>query len=274
MIHIKQFLPFCLLFFVCGCLEVSQEIHINKDGGGRIIERVMMAKAALKQLNAFFSSFPSDNKSKAKKTEKIDMYDKKKLIADAKNYGPDVEYVSSKKVSSKTQDGYEVVYAFKDINKLRINQNPGDKGPKTSDSKSEKKEENVTFNFEKGSPSVLTVNFPPMEKAKKEKKEKAAKKDKESTQKEVDQMREMLKDFYIGISVQLEGEIVETNATYRDGNKITLLEMDFNKLLSDEKQFESFAKKEPDTIEETKVMLKNLPGFKIELNRKVEIKFE
>jgi hypothetical protein len=271
MIRMKKFLPFCLLLFACGCLEVSQEIHVNKDGGGRIIERVMMSKAALKQLNAFFSSFPSDKKSKP---EKVDIYDKKKLIADAKNYGPDVEYVSSKKLSTKTKDGYQVEYAFKDINTLRINQNPGDKGPNKSDSKSDNKEENVTFNFEKGSPSILTVNFQSLEKPSKEKKRKAGKTDKEAEQKTIDEMREILKDFYIGITVQPEGEIVETNATYREGNKITLLEMDFNKLLSDEKQLEIFAKKEPDTVEETKTLLKNLPGFKVEMNKKVLIKFE
>lgn len=269
--YIKKVLPLLLLFFVCGCLEVSQDIHVRKDGSGSIVERVMMSKSALKQLNDFFSSFPSDKKSKP---EKMDIYDKKKLVADAANYGPDVEYVKSKKLTSKTMEGYEVEYSFKDINALRINQNPGDKGPKKSDSKQESKEENVTFHFEKGSPALLTVNFEGQSKPSKKEKQKAQKTSKEDEKKAIDQMREILKDFYIGITVQPEGEIVETNATYREGNKITLLEMDFNKLLSDEKMLETFAKKDPDTIEEAKDLVKKLPGFKIEPNKKVTIKFE
>lgn len=271
MSYMKKVLPLLVFFLVCGCLDVSQEIHVNKDGSGRIIERVMMSKSALKQLNAFFSSFPSDKKSKP---EKIDIYDKKKLIADAQNYGPDVEYVKSRKLSGKTKEGYEVEYSFKDINTLRINQNPGDKGPKKSDSKANRKEENVTFHFEKGSPALLTVNFQGQAKPSKEEKRKAGKANKEDEKKAIDQMREILKDFYIGITVQPEGEIVETNATYREGNKITLLEMDFNKLLSDEKQLEIFAEKDPDSVEEAKALLRKLPGFKVEPNKKVTIKFE
>lgn len=49
--------------------------------------------------------------------------------------------------------------------------------------------------------------------------------------------------------------------------------MDFSKLLQNEKEFETFAKKEPETVEETKELLKNLPGFKVEMNRKVTVKF-
>ncbi|MFH1830637.1 MAG: hypothetical protein ABH871_07670 [Pseudomonadota bacterium] len=267
----KKIILFILPLFLCGCLEVKQEITVNKDGGGQIIETVMMSKSALKELNDFFSSFPAE---KGQKTKKIDIYDKKKLEADAAQYGPDVKYVSSKMMNTKTKEGYEVVYAFSDINNLRINQNPGDKGPKTSkDAKSDTKQENITFKFEKGDPSTLIVSFPAPTKSSKEKKQKADKKDKEAEQKELDELREIFKDLYIGITIQTEGEIVETNATYRDGNKITVLEMDFGKLLEDQKNFESFAKKEPQTVEEAKEMLKNLAGFKVELNNKIVAKF-
>jgi len=268
----KKLLFFFVPFFLCACLEVRQQIVVNKDGGGKIIETVMIPKAVLKELNDIFSSLGSE---KGKKREKIDIYDKEKLVADAANYGPDVKYVSSKKMSTKTKDGYQVVYAFNDINNLRINQNPGDKGPKTSkDDKSDSEVENITFKFEKGDPSTLVINFPAMAKASKEKKQKVAKKDKAAEQKEIEEAREIFKDLYIGITVKPEGEIVETDATYRDGNKITLLEMDFGKLVQDAKKFESFAKKEPETVEETKALLKNLPGFKIELNKKVIVKFK
>lgn len=270
--HFKTLLLFAIPLFLCGCLEVKQEITVNKNGGGQIKETVMISKSALKQLNDIFSGLGPD---KGKKSAKIDIYDRKKLEADAANYGPDVKYVSSKKVSTKTKDGYEVVYAFNDINTLKLNENPGDKGPKTSkDDKSDAKVENITFKFEKGDPATLTINFPPLAKAPKEKKKKGVKEDKEAEQKQIESAREVFKDFYIDITIKPEGEIVETNATYRDGNTITILEMDFSKLLQDEKQFASFAKKETETVEETKALLKGLPGFKIETNKKVVIKFK
>ncbi len=270
----KQFRKFILFFFVpfflCGCLDVRQEIFVKRDGSGKIIETVMMSKAALKEINDIFSSFSAQ---KGKKRKKINIYDKEKLMADAAQYGPDVKYVSSKKMSTKTKEGYKVVYAFSDINNLKINQNPGDKTPKISkESKSDAPQENITFEFEKGDPSTLVVSFPSVTKPSKEKKEKVAIKDKEAEQKELNEVGEILKDLYIGITLKTEGEIVETNATYRDENRITILEMDFAKLLDNQSKFESFAKEEPQTVEETKEMLKNLPGFKVELSKKIVAK--
>lgn len=268
----KVLLVLFIAFFLCGCFEVKQEIIVNKNGSGKIIETFMMSKAVVKQLNSLFSGL-SD--SKKKKSGSLDIYDKAKLKKDAANYGPDVKYVSSRKMSTKTKEGYRVEYSFKDIKDLKINQNPGDKSPKGSGAKSDTKEENITFKFEKGDSSVLIVNFPEKTKSKKEKKKKTKKKkDKEAEQKELEGVREIFKDFYIGITIRPAGEIVETDATFRDGNTITVLEMDFNKLLEDEKQFKSFAEKEPDTIEETKALLKNIPGFKVELNKTVTIKFK
>jgi hypothetical protein len=266
----KRLFLFFLAIFLCGCFEIRQEIVVNKDGGGKIIETLMMSKSIIKQLNEFFSDTSS---SKKQKSQEMDIYDKEKLKKDASNYGPDVKYVSSKKMSTKTKEGYQVEYAFKNINDLKINQNPGGKGPKAPGAKSTE-EENITFKFEKGDPSTLVVNFPAKAKAPKEKKKKGVEKDKEAEQKELEGVREMFKDFYVGITIRPEGEIVETDAAYRDGNRITILEMDFNKLLADEKQFESFAEKKPGTIEETKALLKNIPGFKIELNKKITIKYK
>lgn len=270
----KKILLLVVPFLLCACLEVKQNIIVNGDGGGKIVETVMMSKAMLKELNNIFAGLGE----KGKKPEKIDIYDKAKLEADAAQYGPDVKYVSSKKLSTKTKEGYEVTYAFNDINKLKINQNPGDKGPKTSkDEKSDAKVENISFKFEKGDPATLVVNFPQQikpSKEKKEKKDKTAKKDKEAEKKEMDEMREMFKDMYIGITIEPAGEIVATDATYRDGNRITLLEIDFSKLVQNAEEFEKFAKKEPETVEETKELLKNLPGFKVEMNRKVTVKFK
>ncbi len=271
MIRFGKVLLILLPFFLCGCLEMSQEIFINKDGGGRIVEKFMMSTAAIEKLTGLFAAFPGAEGAKTKKT---DMYDRKKLKADAAKYGPGVQYVSSRKLNTDTQEGYEVQYAFKDINTLRINQNPSDKGPKPADATSNAKQEDITFQFEKGNPATLTVIFPGKPDFTKEKKRTKDKRDKTAKKQATEEVREFLKDLYIGIKLHPEGKIVETDATYNEDGTITLLEMDFNKLLTDQKEFESFAKKEPESVEEAKALLKKLPGFKIELNEKVVIKFE
>lgn len=263
-----------LPFLLCGCLEVSQKIIVNKDGGGRIIEKFMMSKQALKMISGFFNALPTAMGSKPSKQEALNLYDKKKLMADAEKYGPGVKYLSSKMLSTDTKEGYEAEYEFKDITKLRINQNPSGKAPKPSDATSTAKEENITFLFEKGKPAVLTVLFPGRTDFTKEKKNKGDKRDKTTKEKATDEMREALKDLYIGITVQPEGKIVETDATYNDGGTITLLEMDFKQLLSDDEQFKSFAKADPESVEEAKALLKKIPGFKVEMKDRVTVKFE
>jgi hypothetical protein len=266
------FMFMLLPFLLCGCLEVSHQIVVNKDGSGKIIERFAMSKAVIAQMNALFSSFPSAD---GKKEKPIDLYDKKKLKEDAANYGPGVTYVTSKRINTGTKEGYQVEYAFKDINKVRIDQNPSDKTPTAPDKSSSSKQEPITFRFEKGSPATLTVVFPKeVKKPKKKRRSKEAGKTKAAQKKEADELREIFKDFYIGITVRPQGTIVDTNATYNEGGTVTLLEMDFKKLLTNEKEFQSFIKKEPETVEEAKALLKHMPGFKIELNREIKISFE
>lgn len=279
MIRFGKFWFVFMCIFICGCFEVSQEITLNKDGSGRLVERMMMSKDVMNKMNEFFASFAalgaSGGKSKSKNKEGMDIYDKDKLIADAAKYGPDVKYVSSKKVSTANKDGYEVVYEFKDINNLRINQNPSDKGPQSkTDAKENAKEENIVFQFQKGEPSTLTIVSPKQDNLEKEKKKRAEKQDKAAEQKELSEMRDVFKDLYIGIFIRPSGKIIETNATYNDNGRITLLEMDFAKLVANEKQFESFAKAKPETVEASKELLKKIPGFKVDLNEKVIIKFE
>ncbi len=61
----------------------------------------------------------------------------------AGQYGPNVEFVSATPVKTETLGGYKALYAFKDINTLRINQNPKNKTGKPGDGQdhSAKKEE-------------------------------------------------------------------------------------------------------------------------------------
>ena len=86
-------------------------------------------------------------------------------------------------------------------------------------------------------------------------------------------MGQMFKDMKVTIAVEVVGTIEETNAEYRDGSRVTLMEMDFNKLLSDPAKFKALAKENPKTLQEAKVLLKGLDGVKVEAAPVVKIKF-
>ena len=87
-------------------------------------------------------------------------------------------------------------------------------------------------------------------------------------------MSQMFKGMRIAIAIEVEGAIVETNATHRKGSRVTLMEMDFDKLLENQEKFKLFAESKPETFEETKALMKDLPGIKVEMNPEVQIKFK
>lgn len=274
----KRLIIYALVLFlttICGCFEVTTEIKVKKDGSGTVTETVMISKEVLKGLNELFGSL-GGAKSKKKKDE-IVIYNKKELKAEAKNYGEGVKYKSSRKLKEKDREGYRVVYAFQDINQLNLNQNPGDRAPKSPGEKTTSVREEITFNFEKGPLATLLINFPKAKsesKKEKVKKKKSKKKDKKITEQELKETKQILKDMRISISVYPQGEIVQTNAMYVDGQKITLMEIDFNELIADAARFKEFVKKEPETLEEAKKILKKLKSVKLDLNDQIIVKFK
>ena len=84
----------------------------------------------------------------------------------------------------------------------------------------------------------------------------------------------MMKDFRISIQVEVDGNLVETNATYVDGSTITIMEMSFAELLKDPEQFKKLKSLDEASYEESKELLKDIPGIKIETNEKIEVIFE
>jgi hypothetical protein len=74
--------------------------------------------------------------------------------------------------------------------------------------------------------------------------------------------------------VEVQGTISETNAEYRDGSRVTLMDMDFNKVMADPEKFKALAKANPQSLQEAKTLIKGLDGVKIETAPEVKIKFQ
>ncbi len=87
-------------------------------------------------------------------------------------------------------------------------------------------------------------------------------------------MREMLKGARIHMAVAVEGAITETNASYLDGNRITLIDIDFDLLLEDEEQLELLSNANPQTTAEVKALLEGIDGIKVETTEEIIVRFE
>ena len=260
-----------------GCLQVNTNVKVNPDGSGTIEETVMMSSEVIQMFKQFASSFSEDST----KQEDFEMFKEEDAKKRASDYGEGVEYVSGEHVNTDTQEGFKAIYSFKDLNLLKINQNPNSK-LSMDELKSEGieedtvdvKEEYVNFQFIKGNPAEIIVHFSqPKEKEDDKFNDEETESDTSQNMAEMGQMKQILKDLKMSLSLELNGKIDQTNATFVDGSKITLFEIDFGKLLDDEEKFKEFTKIHPNSLEELKEIVKGIPGIKIEMNEPMMVKF-
>jgi len=280
-----------------GCIQNDTVIHVKTDGSGTIEDTVKLANALIESLQNISKGLAEgvsnanadakDNvkdKDGAKEKDKAEVQDPiQTMMKDAqsreKQYGPDVKFVSATPVKTETMSGYKAIYAFKDINTLRINQNPENKTgmPADGKDKSKKKEEIISFKFVKGPVSTLTVTMPETGKDKKPAdhvKQDLQKNTGESDPASAEMTKLIFKDMSIRLVLEIEGAIVKTNATYLDKSQLTLIDMHFGKIIENVKAFEKLNAMQPKTIEETKELLKGIEGLKIEMNNPVVVSFQ
>jgi hypothetical protein len=255
---------FCLL----GCLEFDLLVKVNRDGSGTIEQTVLMNKALINQMQDFSDSFGDKNK------KKFSLIDKKTLIKDATKMGEGVYFQYVKSISEKEREGYKAHYSFKDINTLKLNQNPSDKIPLPSDGESKSPNESFTFSFQRADQPTLTIRQPDItfspDSTSDNLEEPPAAADDTSG---IDMMMEMFKGLRVSIAVEVKGTILKTNAAYADANRVTLMEMDFERIIHDREKFAVISKQKPKTMEEAKQLLKDIPGIKFEMAKETMIQF-
>jgi hypothetical protein len=265
---IKAGLLFLCALALMGCLETVTLVRVAKDGSG-VIEQSVIISSSFKELMLSFGGSEDD----------FNLLDEAELEAKAASFGPGVRYVSAEALETESGAGYKAVYAFDDITAVRINQNPGENLP-TPDSGQQAEEpqgEFLGFGFQPGSTAWLTVRRPDMEPLDGDSPEsgEAAEDAGSGSSEEIpDMIKDLYRDMRIEIALEVEGEIVETNATHAEGSRITYLALDFGKLLENEQTFTTLMESNPDSLEELKELLRDYPGIKMELQEEVRIGFK
>lgn len=262
----------CTLF-VAGCLQVQTVVKVKPDGSGTIEERTVM-KGQMAMMMMAMSQMGNDQGDPKKRT-KSGLYSEEEMKKRAAEMGEGVTFVSGKEIKVEDGQGYEAVFAFKDISTLKLSESP-DVNPMGSSSDEgneggKKEKKYVTFAFTKGSPATLTVYMPPREK--KEKTKTVEKKDDQEMKAGMAMARAIFKDLKFSSVIQVQGSIVETDATFRDGSTVTLFDVDFDKLMADETLMSKAMESEDLSDEEAKELMKKYPGIKIETNKATKIRF-
>ncbi|HKI79637.1 MAG TPA: hypothetical protein VKA26_13945 [Ignavibacteriaceae bacterium] len=250
-----------------GCLQVDTTVKLNKDGSGTIEEKVMMSSMVVQMMNQFMNSMSDSSGGK----KEFKLFKEDELRNKASEYGEGVKFVTGKEVSEDGWEGYTAVYSFKDINNLRMDTNPNKK-VELDEGKSEVENDYFSFRFKPGNVAELVINRPdvPM----KEESETNENNDKSNQNQPLgDKIVKMMDGMRIKISLQLQGNIVSTNASYVDSSEVTLVDLDLSKLLRNKESLEKFKKSPPKSLDEMKEIVKNIQGMKIELQKPVFIKF-
>lgn len=265
------------LFSLAGCIDVETVVRVRPDGSGVVEERMLMSEE-LAKLAAQMQSLGGDKTQGGPQ-----LFKREELEARTAGMGSGVSLLSVEPLAVDKRQGYKAVFAFQDVNTLRLNQNPSDKAPSGTgmgNPGSELREEPLTFAFKPGPTPELLIRSAArqpdeagQETAPPEAHKSGGPQDEAGAEMAMAMMKEMFKDLRITVAVEVEGRIIETNASFREGSRVTLMELDFGKLLENADKFKAFAERNPKSLADAKALMKDLPGIKAELSPEVRIRF-
>jgi hypothetical protein len=242
------------------CFQFSSLLIIKPDGSGTIEQRMLFTKAAVAQLRQL-ASLGGDSQD-------FDPFTEQQARDAAAALGPGVTYVSSTPIDTADGMGREIRYAFADINTLRLDQAPS--GP-AGISVQSGSDERVSFKLTRqpSGNALLTISVPQMPVGTGGA---GSQLPGTGTTEQLALLKPMLAGARVQIDVEPAGALVRTSSPFVTGKRVTLLDINIDALFSDEtllRRLQAAA-----TPEETKAILKGVPGLKLNLDPELTIEFQ
>jgi len=243
-----------------GCLRSTTTIELKPDGSGTIVQENAVGAEALAMLKSFAGS------QQGKGGAPPDIFTQEQAMKTGESMG--VTFVSGEPIKTAALEGYRARYRFDDITKIRVNmkQTPDAMPSGGAD------QPPFGFTFAKGSSSsTLTIQMPDQMPG-----GSAlpglpggggANADPAQAAQAMAMMKMMMKGLFVDLSLAVDGRIIKSNASHVDGSKVTLLQLDFDKLLQDEGNF-----KKLEAAKDLKA-LASVAGLKVSSEPKVVIEF-
>jgi hypothetical protein len=265
---LKKFVYILMALILAGCFQVKTTVQVKKDGSGTLTQKVLMSTEFMQSMQQMAQSFDAND-------EKDDIFfDEEELKAEASQYGDMVRFVSARKLEEGSMSGYEAVYEFDNIEKLTISESPEEK------LMGQEPGEIINFQFSKGNPARLNIIMPNDELREDEEfnEDDVIAEDYEDSTEITEKEREMLQQMYKNMKVEMEivfdGKIVNTNSSFQSGNKICLLQMDFEKLMEDPQTLKYLAAHKEQDPAAIKSTMANIPGVKVETAPEIFVEFK
>jgi hypothetical protein len=250
-----------------GCIELDSVLTLNKDGSGTIEETTLLSAQASAMMAMMATAGPGQPGGGAPAPPPDLMVSREKAEATAKDMGPGVTLKTFEAL--KTPDGKQgqkIVYAFPDISK--INYHSGNSAATFTFS-------NGTLTIKNLSSAANSATAPTLPGAP------ATPGRGANTPPPSDQEIQMVKGMFAGMRMALKvtapSGIASTDATYVDGNTVTLLDLQMDKLFDNPDALAKISTLSPNpnmSPADAAEVLKGIPGVRAELRDVVTIKLK
>ncbi|MES2658437.1 MAG: hypothetical protein V4689_07450 [Verrucomicrobiota bacterium] len=253
-----------------GCLQSETTVTLNKDGSGTLVEQTTLGAQMMEMISQMSALGGGDAEAKDPVAE---MFSPEKAKARATTLGEGVTFVKSEPVEAGGNKGARTTYKFADINKLKISPGDGmkDMSPMAAENPAAKNQKPIGFALADG---TLTITMPETEKPEADKEPKPEVPEMEENPQMEAMMKQMLGDMKMSFKLIIEPGIAETDATNRDGNTITLMEMEMGKLLEKPETLKKLQAADQEDPQAAIEALKGLEGVKMETKPKVTVKIK
>ncbi len=241
------------------CLQNETTLTLNKDGSGTIVEETYLGAKMLEMMTQFAQPGQPDPVK--------EMFSEDKAKEKAKKMGEGVEYVKTEIINKDGKKGALVHYKFADINKVNVSPTGAVDGLNEQEGDPEEDEDEkdtVSFTYADGK---LKVKTPPSDF------DKMNMGDDENAQNpEMEaMMKEMMADMSLTMKLKIADGIGSTNATYTEGDTITLFDVQFGKMLEQKAELKKISKTAKTDKEAAKAAFAKLDGMKMEMNEDLTV---
>lgn len=248
------------VFLLSSCLSSGIDIVVNKDGSGEISQTFNVQKEYISFMNLGEQGI-SD----------LNMIDKETLISMAAQMGEGVTFSKVEPVSeTSSYGGYTAYFKFPDITKVRT-----PPMPMTTPGEEIDTTDWISFDFKKGGTAKLTI-ISPQEEDEEDWDDGDVDSDSETPDMEdesmADQMKQIYKTMHFWLKIKVNGSISTTNALYVDGSEISIIDMDFEKVVENDDLFKHMTSGNNPDLEEVRDQLEKI-GVKVDDQEKIEVSF-